>query len=69
MSFAPPEDSPLTNRDYTNINNALAAINRAERKIEAAQRAGVDCGPQEVDCQLIRDKLERLKATYFPHKP
>lgn len=67
--FGPPEDSPLNNRDYTRINDALAALNRAERKIAVACEAGVDCEQRKAEVDFLRDRLEKMKAVYFPHKP
>jgi hypothetical protein len=69
MPYGPPEDSPLNNKDYTNLQRSLAAVNKAERLIEDAEKAGVPCDERKAECSYIRDRIERLKAQYFPHKP
>lgn len=69
MSFGPPEDSPLGNRDYTRMQDALAALNKARRKIDLAQSAGIDCDQRIAECEYLQDRIEKLKATFFPHKP
>ena len=69
MAFGPPENSPLNTKDYTSLQNALAAVNKAERLVEDAIQAGVPCDERQAECSYIRDRIERLKAKYFPHKP
>jgi hypothetical protein len=69
MSFGPPEDSPLNNRNYTQLNDALANLNKARKKIGLAQEAGIDCSQREAECDYLQDRIEKAKAVYFPHKP
>lgn len=69
MAFGPPDNSPLNTKDYTSLQSALAALNKAERLIESAERAGVPCDERKSECEYMRDRIDRLKAEYFPHKP
>jgi hypothetical protein len=67
--FGPPEDSPLNTRDYTRMQEALDALNRARRKIDLAQQAGIDCDQRVAECEFLQNRIEKLKSTFFPHKP
>jgi hypothetical protein len=69
MSFGPPEDSPLNTRDYSRLQEALAALNKARRKIDLAKQAGIDCESREAECDYLQQRIEAAKAVYFPHKP
>lgn len=69
MAFGPPEDSPLNQRDYTRMQDGLFALAKARRKIELAQQAGIDCDQRVAECDYLQDRIEKLKATFFPHKP
>ncbi len=69
MSFGPPEESPLNARDYTRMNEALANLSKARRKIDLAKASGIDCDQREAECDYLQDRIEKAKAIYFPHKP
>lgn len=69
MSFGPPEESPLAQRDYARLNDALASLAKARRKIDLAKQAGIDCSQREAECDYLQDRIEKAKAVYFPHKP
>ena len=69
MSFGPPEESPLTQRDYTKMQDALAQLAKARRKIELAKNAGIDCDQREAECDYLQARIEQAKSVYFPHKP
>lgn len=64
-----PDEQPLSSADYTKIQNALGTLLRAERKMERARAAGIDCAEKDAQCVFIRDRLEKLKQVYFPNKP
>lgn len=68
MSFGPPENSPLNNRDHTRLQEALANLALARRKADLAKAAGIDCDGIEANCDFLQDRIEKLKAVYFPHK-
>ncbi len=67
--FGPPEESPLNTRDYNRMQDGLAALNKARRKIEQAVQAGIDCDQRTAECDYLQDRIEKMKAIYFPHKP
>lgn len=64
-----PDEQPLSAADYRAIQTALATLNRAARKMDRARNAGVACDEQDAQCQYLRDRLEKLKAVYYPDKP
>lgn len=65
----PADEQPLTQKNYSEINAALAGLNRARRLIDRAKAAGIDCSQHEMNCDFNEEMLSKLKATYFPHKP
>lgn len=69
MPFGQPEESPLAARDYTRMNDALSALNRAFRKIDLATAAGIDCESRKAECEYLQSQIEKMKSVYFPHKP
>ena len=69
MSFGPPEDSPLQPRDYTRMQEALSNLAKAQRKIDLAKAAGIDCEQREAECEYLQQRIDKMKSIYFPHKP
>jgi hypothetical protein len=69
MDFGPPEESPLNNRDYTKMQDALVNLAKAKRKIDFAKEAGIDCEQKDAECEYLQQRLEQMKSKYFPHKP
>lgn len=63
-----PDENPLSTADYRAMQSALATLNRAKRKLQHAQQAGVDCSDREGQCAYLEDRIGKLKAIYFPHK-
>ncbi len=60
------DDSPLSEQHFTQIQQALAALDRADRHIQMARMAGIDVALQEKASAEARDKLLRIKQVYFP---
>jgi hypothetical protein len=68
-AYGPPEDSPLNQKDYSRLQEALSNLSRARRKIELAKEAGIDCEQREAECEYLEQAISKKKAVYFPHKP
>jgi hypothetical protein len=68
--FSPvtPDENPLSTRNYTEMNQGQALINRAERKIERMRAAGVACDQYDAQCKYLQDRFARLKSVYFPER-
>lgn len=60
------EEGPLTAADLVDLKRNLTDLDRAEKMIEQAQRAGIDVGTQKERATEMRDKLMRLKQAFFP---
>jgi len=63
------DENPLTDRQYTDMNAALADLNRARRKIDRAKAAGIACDEHSGMCDYVEDAIKKLKSVYFPNKP
>ncbi len=61
-----PPFSPLTREHLEAIRNGLDALTVAEQQIALAKQAGLDVTAFEQQLRDNRDKLLRLKNTYFP---
>lgn len=64
----PPGENPLSTRNYTEMNQGQALLNEAERKIDRAKAAGIDCSQYEGQCAYLKDRYARLKEVYFPDR-
>lgn len=60
--------TPLTEDDLTDINKALVSSEEADALIEMSARAGIDVGEFRERSKVARDKLLRIKSTFFPGK-
>ncbi len=60
------ENGPLTSTDLVELKKNLTELDKAEKMIEQAQRAGIDVGTQKERATEMRDKLMRLKQAFFP---
>lgn len=69
MTPVPQELQPLTAAQLRDMNAALAELNRLDRKLELAEQAGVNCDDKRAMMAFYRDRIQRVKATYFPDKP
>lgn len=61
-------DSPLSQRDYVDINKALRKLSEAEEEIKRAARAGIDCEEEDIRCQHVKQMLSLRKQAYFPNQ-
>ena len=60
--------NPLTDQDLTDLNKALDDSRDADELIEMAQRAGLDVKVFQTRNREAREKLTRIKQTFFPGK-
>lgn len=58
--------NPLTKSDKKSIDDALATIKGVESEIARAKQAGLDVSTQEARLKDLKDKLQKIKAAYFP---
>lgn len=61
--------SPLTDKDYEQINADLRALEQIHRDTQTALAAGFDCGPEDQLCRELKERLAKIKAAYFPERP
>ncbi len=60
------DSSPLSEGDFTELTANLAKLDQAEREMERASRAGIDMSGQKVQMRELREKLTKVKQSYFP---
>lgn len=58
--------SPLTETDLADINRALKRLDDAEGLIAKAQQAGIDVTPFRERASENRDRLMKIKQSFFP---
>ena len=58
--------SPLTQEDLAEMKNRLLQLDEAERQAKLAQQAGLDVKDQMAQIRDLRDKIQKLRQTYFP---
>lgn len=68
VTTPPPDEQPLSTKNYTEMNQGLALLNRAMRKIERAKAAGIQCDQYEGQCAYLEDRFNRLKSVFFPDR-
>lgn len=61
-----PPPNPLTEGDLEDINKALATAQDAQELIEMAAQAGIDVEAFRQRARDARDRLLRVKQTFFP---
>lgn len=61
-----PPQNPLTEQDREEIDRALQAAEDAQALIEQAARAGMDVAEFQSRTREARDRLLRIKSTFFP---
>lgn len=64
--MAEETQGPLGESDLVEMTKRLADLTRAEHEIDRAIRAGVDVGDAKAQAAELRQKLTRIKQTYFP---
>jgi hypothetical protein len=63
-----PSESPLAKAAYAEIQKGLAAVAAGVKHCELARAAGLDCTEWESTLDLLRGRLDQLKAVYFPDR-
>jgi len=58
--------NPLTDQDLDDINKAIESAAEAQELIERAAQAGIDVEAFRVRTRDARDRLLRIKQTFFP---
>lgn len=58
--------NPLTAQDLTDLKKALDDSRDADELIEMAQRAGLDVKVFQTRNREARERLTRIKTTFFP---
>ena len=58
--------SPLTKEDLTNINAALKAAKEVKQTIQRAKQAGLDVEALEQQLLSNEQKLQGIKAAFYP---
>ena len=60
--------NPLTEQDLEDLDKALQDSRDADELIEMSQRAGLDVEAFRVRNREARERLGRIKQTFFPGK-
>ncbi|KKL62509.1 hypothetical protein LCGC14_2184540 [marine sediment metagenome] len=63
-----PPQNPLTEQDLEDLNKALDDSRDADSLIQQAQQAGLDVEAFRVRNREARERLGRIKQTFFPGK-
>lgn len=58
--------NPLKEEDLGKINQQLENLEVAQAQIELAAQAGFDVDDRRTRLSETRDRLQRIKQTYFP---
>ena len=61
-----PVPNPLTDQDLVDLDKALQDSRDADELIEQAQRAGLDVEAFRTRNREARERLGRIKQTFFP---
>jgi len=64
--MATPPDKLFNEDDLDRINTGLARLDVARSLIDQAKQAGFDVGNQERQATEQRDRLLKIKNTFFP---
>lgn len=66
----PPFDlsNVMDEAKFVEINGALETLRLVLNEIAKAKRAGIDMAIQETDAITARDKLQKIKAVYYPNR-
>lgn len=67
--MAARSSAPLTQADYTALNNTLRDLEGNLRDIERAAAAGIECAQEDAFCRDVKARLEKVKSIYFPDMP
>lgn len=58
--------SPLTEADLEDIDRSLARLKDADSLIDKAAQAGIDVEPFRQRARETRDRLGKIKQSFFP---
>lgn len=58
----------MTDKHLQDINENLALIDRAEKEMALAERAGIDQTENKRIMEQYRKKFEAIKQAYFPNR-
>ena len=65
MKVTPEQSYPLTQEHHDAINAALGNLDKADRIIERAERAGIPMAAPKQDSAMLRGQLKALKEEFF----
>lgn len=60
-----PDENPFSADDLAQMKEGLVKLGTADRLIKKGQQAGIEMGPQAKETRELREKLTRLKQTFF----
>lgn len=60
--------NPLGEGEYQRIMDGIASAEEAIRQAELAERAGIDVGTRLSTARQNRERLLKMKHTYFPNR-
>lgn len=60
---------PLTEKDYSKINEQLTRLAHAQTEIDRAMQAGITCDEFDAECKARANFLTAVKRAYFPEMP
>lgn len=60
------EEGPLGTADLVELKQKLVELDKADKLIEQASRAGIDVASQKDRTRELRDKLMKMKQAFFP---
>lgn len=60
--------APFDASDLEALNERLKELDEADKLIAKAKQAGMDIGDQEKESRELRQRLMRIKQTFFPGK-
>ena len=62
----PEHEGPLTHDDFEELKVRLSELDEADRLIEQAVRGGIDVTEQQTRTRELRERLMRIKQSFFP---
>lgn len=60
------DENPFTAEDLARMKEGLVKLNSADNLIKKSIQAGIEMGPQQAETRELREKLTRMKSTFFP---
>ena len=62
----PQHPGPLTDDDLEELKVRLTELDEADRLIEQAVRAGIEITEQQTRTRELRERLMRIRQSFFP---